>query len=348
MTSQHSAARRLVLAGLAAIGAFLAGSGIGAPAPATAQEKAELNLSRQPGLVYLPNLVMEDRKLVEKHAAALGLKDIKVNYMTFTSGGVSTDTLLAGQVDVVTSGYSNMLLIWSKTNGGVKALAGVGGSPLILITRNPDVKTIKDFKPTDRIAVPTLRQSMQATVLGIALDKAWGPGSHNKLDDIQVQLGHPDATQAVLNKAHEINSHFSLLPYSDRALASQDPKVFKIIDTLEILGGPAHITNAYATQKFVDANPLKVKAFIAALDEANEIIAKDIKGAIESYLRATGEKATAEELVRQATVEGTIYSATPSRTMLYADQMAKTGLIKLKPVSWKDYHFSIIHDRAGS
>jgi ABC-type nitrate/sulfonate/bicarbonate transport system substrate-binding protein len=68
-------------------------------APAVAQERSEFNLSRQPGLVYLPNQVMEDGKLVEKQAEKLGLKDLKVNYLPFTSGGVSTDTLLAGQVD---------------------------------------------------------------------------------------------------------------------------------------------------------------------------------------------------------------------------------------------------------
>ena len=139
-------------------GAFLVtGAGlavlVSAAIPATAQERLEFNLSRQPGLTYLPNQLMEGLNLIEKHADKLGLKDLKVNYLTFTSGGVSTDTLLAGQVDIVTSGYSNMLLIWAKTNGGVKALAGVGGSPLTLLTRNPEIKSIKDFKPTDRKSV---------------------------------------------------------------------------------------------------------------------------------------------------------------------------------------------------
>lgn len=315
---------------------------------AAAQERAELNLSRQPGLVYLPNLVMEDRKLVEKHAEKLGLKDLKVNYLTFTSGGISTDTLLAGQVDIVTSGYSNMLLIWSKTAGGVKAIAGVAGAPMFLLTRNPDIKSLKDFKQTDRIAVPTLKQSMQATILGIALDKEFGPGGFAKYDDIQVQLGHPEATQAMLNKSHEINSHFSIPPFSDRAMASADPKVFVITDSMQILGGPAHIVSAYATAKFMDANPIKAKAFLAALDEAQEIIEKDLPGAIQSYLNSTKEKTPAGELVRIAKLPGSIFASTPSRTMIYADQMVKTGILKTKPANWKDYHFPLIHDRAGS
>jgi NitT/TauT family transport system substrate-binding protein len=316
--------------------------------PADAQERAEFNLSRQPGLTYLPNQLMEDQKLIEKHAEKLGLKDLKVNYLTFTSGGVSTDTLLAGQVDIVTSGYSNMLLIWAKTNGGVKALAGVGGSPLTLLTRNPDIKSIKDFKPTDRIAVPTLRQSMQSTILGIALDKEYGPGSHAKLDDIQVQIGHPEATQALLNKTHEINTHFSIPPFADTAMRSSDPKVHVVLESIDVLGGPAHIVCAYASSKFVDANPIKTKAFLAALDEANEMIAKDPKAAIAGYIRVTKDKGAPEDLLSVVTRKGSLYTSTPTRTMLYAEQMTKTGLLKVKPASWKDYHFPVIHDRPGS
>jgi len=43
-------------------------------APATqAAEAPEFRIVRQPGIVYLQELLMEDGKLVEKHAAALGL-----------------------------------------------------------------------------------------------------------------------------------------------------------------------------------------------------------------------------------------------------------------------------------
>ena len=315
---------------------------------AHAQETVEFRLSRQPGLVFLQNLIMEDKKLLEKHAERLGLKDLKVQWLQFTSGGVSTEALLSGQVDIVTSGLSNMLLIWSKTNGGVKALSGVAGTPMALLTRNPNIKTLKDFGPNDRIAVPTLKQSMQSTVLGIALDQVYGPGNHGKLDDIQVQIGHPEATQALLNSNHEINSHFSNTPFADIALKSQNPKIYQILSSVDVLGGPAHVSCAYGTQKFIYANPIKVKAFLAALDEASELVAKDPKAAVASYLAASKDRASPEIVYEIVTRPGNIFQATPVRTMIYADQMAKTGLIKTKPASWKDFYFPIIHDRPGS
>jgi NitT/TauT family transport system substrate-binding protein len=311
-----------------------------------ASESSEFHIGRQPGIVYLQPVVMEENKLVEKHAAALGLNDLKVKWSIITSGGVMAESLLSGSIDIGISGLSNMLLMWDRTKGGVKMVVGVAGTSFLLLTRNPNVKTIKDFGPDDRIAVPTIRVSMQAMLLGMALEQAYGPGQHGKLDINQVQIGHPDALQALLNPRHEINSHFSIPPFQEIALRT--PAVHAVANSIDILGGPATITNAFATQKFVDANPLKVKAFIAALDEASELIAKNPKAAAEIYLNATKEKVSVEELTVLLREPGSIFSATPQRSMLWAEYMYRIGLIKAKPASWKDYTFPAIHDRPGS
>jgi len=70
---------------------FASASCLGAIAtPGFAAEPNEFHIARQPGLVYIQAILMEERKLVEKHAAALGLADIKVKYSIITSGGVMT------------------------------------------------------------------------------------------------------------------------------------------------------------------------------------------------------------------------------------------------------------------
>jgi len=58
--------------------------------PATA-ETNKINAAKQYGLSYLPLMIMEDQKLVEKHAAALGLNDLKVLWVTL--GGPSAMTM---------------------------------------------------------------------------------------------------------------------------------------------------------------------------------------------------------------------------------------------------------------
>ena len=176
----------------------------------------DFHVARQPGLVYIQAIIMEEKKLIEKHAAALGMKDVKMQWSIITSGGVMTEAIISNSIDMAITGVSNMLLAWGKT-GNIKMLTGVAGVPFKLLTRNAKVKSIKDFGPDDRIAVPTIRASMQAMMMGIALEQAYGIGQHGRLDSNQVQLGHPDAMQALLNPQHEVNSHFSIPPFQDIA-----------------------------------------------------------------------------------------------------------------------------------
>src|SRR5436190_6269734 len=314
--------------------------------PAPAAESNEFRVARQPGLVYLQAIIMEEKKFIEKHAAALGLKDLKVNYSIITSGGVMTEAILSNSIDMAITGVSNLLLVWGKTNGQIKVVSGMAGVPFRMLTRNPNVNSIKDFGPDDRIAVPTIRASMQAMMMGIALEQAFGPGQHGRLDSNQVQIGHPEAVAALLNPSHEINTHFSIPPYQDIEMRS--PLVHSVLVSTDVLGGPATISNCWASQKFVDANPIKVKAFIAAVDEASDMIAKDPKAAAEIYVAVTKEKITVDELTAIIKQPDAVFSATPVRYMLWADYMHRIGMIKQRPASWKDFSFPVIHDRNGS
>ena len=314
--------------------------------PASA-EVAEIKITKQPGALYLPVILMEHHKILEKHAAAAGLPDLKVQWLNVMSGGAATDALLAGSIDIVVSGVSNMLLLWGKTNGEVKSLVGLSGLPFKLVSRNPNIKTIKDFTPNDRIALPTIKMSMQAITLGIALQKAYGDDKANeKLLTNQVQMGHPDGLAAILNPVHEVTSHFTSSPYQDIAL--KQPGVHEVLNSMDALGGAAHVGVIFSTQKFVDANPKLVKAFVTAYDDAIALMKKDTKAAAQTYLAVTKEKITADELVALLTQPGAIYQAAPVRTMIYATYMWKAGFVKREPKSWKDYFFPIIHDREGS
>src|SRR6187431_381105 len=111
---------------------------------AAAQEKKEITISRQPGINYMPVHVIERQKLMEKHAARLGLADLKINWVMLGGGGAQTDAMLAGSVDIVNTGVSNLLLLWDRTKGGVKGVVATSAQPLTLISRNPNIKSLKD------------------------------------------------------------------------------------------------------------------------------------------------------------------------------------------------------------
>jgi NitT/TauT family transport system substrate-binding protein len=318
------------------------------PLRAEPAESPELRISSLEGFGFLPLFIALDRGLIEAECAARGLPGLRIRHVPLRSAVVSTDALLAGQLDVVTGTTTSLLVLWNKTNGDVRAVAALGGQVITLVTRNPNIRSIVDFGPSDRIAVPSVRQGPHSLVIGLALDQALGPGSYGKLDAIQIQSGHADAVTMLLNPSHEVNSHFSTLPYVDTELKSVSPKIHPVLTSLEVLGGPTTIICAYATRRFVEANPIKTAALVAALDQANAIIAKDHQSAARSYIAITGERFAPDVLEDLLTREGVLYSGVPTRTMLIARQMARTGLIRREPADWRDFHYPFLHERTGS
>ena len=318
---------------------------LSAAAPLRA-EVSELRISRQPGLVYLAMIVMEQERLIEKRAAEAGLGAIRMNWVTFTSGGASVDALLSGNVDFVTSGASNMLLLWDKTKGEVQGIASAAALPMVLVTRDPNVKTLGDFSGADRIAVPTVKISMQAVTLQIAADRMLGEGARARLDALTVQLGHPDALAALSNEKSEVNSHFSIPPYLSQELAL--PGAHAVLSSNDVYGGSVSNGVIFGTRAFVRANPKLMAAFHAALRDAMEIISKDPLRAANSYLAATKEKVSAEFLVKEITAPGAVYSVAPSYTLAVAEHLARIGVIKTKPARWQDYFFEALHGEKGS
>ncbi|MBO0763565.1 MAG: ABC transporter substrate-binding protein [Hyphomicrobiaceae bacterium] len=333
--------RRLKLRVLAGTLALACGGAASARA-----EVSEVRISKQYGLPYLSVVVMEQNRLIEKHAKVLGLGDIKVTWATIGSGGTSTDALLAGNLDFVTSGVSNMLLLWSRTGGQVKALAAAAAVPLIMVTRNPNVKTIADLSDKDKIAVPTVKVSMQSTILGIAAEKLVGEAGRGKFDPLTVAMAHPDATAYLLSGGGELTTHFSAPPYQYQELKA--PGVHEILNSTEVMGGPATIAVVFTTTKFYDANPKTIAAMNAALGEAVDFIAKDRRGACELYLKASKEKLSVDELVDMIAKPGFAFTLIPNGVMKYAEQMYKTGIIKSRPENWKDAFFPSAHSRPGS
>jgi len=328
-------------------GALALAAGI-ATRRAVAAESQELRISSLDGFGFLPLYIALDRGLIETHAAALGLPGLRITHVPLHSAVISTDALLAGQLDVIAGTLTSLLVLWDKTNGDVRVVSDLGGQVLTLVTRNPNIHSIVDFGPGDRIAVPSVKQGPHSLVIGMALDKALGPGSYGKLDSIQVQVGHVDAVTMVLNPKSEVNSHFSTLPYLDIELKSESPRIHTVMTSSEVFDGPTTILSAYATRRFVEENPIKTAALVAALDEAQDVILKHRTSAANSYLTITHERFTPEVLADLLTREGVLYSGVPTRTMLIAAQMARTGLIHKTPAGWKDFHFSFLHDRAGS
>lgn len=334
--------QRLVLLGVAALAGLLAPLGVGA------QQKSEIVITRQPGILYLPSHVMEKQHLIEKQAQKLGVPDLKIDWKLLTGGGSQTDALLAGGVDVVNTGVGNLLLLWDRTKGGVKGIVANSALPLALVTRNPSIKTLRDFGPDDKIAVPTVKVSTQAILLQMAAEKTFGPDQTTRLDANTVQLGHPDAAIALANSKHEITSHFGAPPFSYNELRTV-PGAHVVISSPEIIGGPLTQSQFFTTTKFAEANPKVIQAIKAASIEAIEYIRKDTRGAVETYREVMNDKTSVEDLLELLRQPGMMdWIAAPQGTMKFAAHLYKVGTLKTMPRSWTDYYLPVAHDLPGN
>lgn len=304
---------------------------------AYAQEKHEITITKQPSILYLPALVMEKQGLIEKAAAKEGVKDLKVNWRSFSSGGASTDALLSGNVEIVNSGLGNLLLLWDRTKGKVKGITTNSALPLTLVSRDPKIKTLKDFGPTDKIAVPTVRISTQAILLQMASEKDFGEDKWSKLDANTVQLGHPDAAAMLANPKGEISTHFAAPPYDYKELKTV-PGAHVLMRSNDIIDGGLSQSTLFTTTDFAKSNPKIIKAVLTASQEAVDYIKANTEKSVEIYREISGDKTSVAELMDMLKQPGMMaFQLAPAGSMKFAEHMHKVGILKTMPKKWTDY-----------
>jgi NitT/TauT family transport system substrate-binding protein len=318
---------------------------VAVPALAAAEVK-DIRIAKQYGLGYLPLIVAEQQHLIEKHAKAAGLGDVKVTWATLGGGSATNDALLSGSVDYVSSGVAPLIVLWAKSGGAVKGLAALDTSPLFLNTNNPNVKSIRDLGDKDRIALPAVKVSIQAIVLQMAAAKAFGPDNYARLDRLTVSMKHPDAMAALMSGKSEVSGHLTSPPFMFQELDNKNVRT--VLNSYDVLGGP-HTFNVISTTKtFYENNPRVNKAVLAAIEEADDFIKKNRKAAAEIYIKNSGSKESIADLLAQLNNPSLGYSTTPHNISKFSDFMFQTGTIKTKPKDWKELFFPAIHAKKGN
>jgi len=311
-------------------------------------EVSEITIAQQYGIAYLQFLVMQRDKLIEKHAKANGLGDVKVSWRKFAGSNVMYDAVFSGDLQIASGGLTPLLTVWSQTaaNFKVHGIAAMNTMPLLLNSRDPNVKTLKDLTEKNKIALPAVKISQQAITLEMAAEKAFGPSGFNRLDALTVSMSHPDGMAAFLAKAGEITEHLSAPPFQYQELA--DPRVHTVFSSTDITGRPTTFTVLWTTTKFREQNPRAYKSVFDAFKEATDIVNADKKAAAELYVTAEHANLPAEEVYKMLIAPGMEYTMTPSGVMDYAEFMFAHGLIKKKPASWKDVFFPEVQDLPGN
>ncbi|WCM93903.1 ABC transporter substrate-binding protein [Acidovorax sp. NCPPB 2350] len=318
--------------------ALCVGAGLLVAGAAQAAE-GQLRIAQQFGVVYLLLNVAQDQKLIEKHGKAAGV-DIRVEFVQLSGGAAVNDALLSGSVDIAGAGVGPLFTLWDRTRGrqNVKGVASLGNFPYYLVSNNPAVKTLDDFTDKDRIALPAVGVSVQSRVLQYASAQRWGDKAFDRLDKLQVAVPHPEAAAAIIKGGTEITAHFGNPPFQEQELAG-NPQARTVLNSYDVLGGPASATVLYATEKFRRDSPKTYRAFIAALDEAARFIAAQPEQAADIYLKVTGARTDRALLVKILRNPEVQFMVRPQNTLGLGQFMHRVGAIRHRPAALQDYFF---------
>jgi NitT/TauT family transport system substrate-binding protein len=152
--------------------------------------------------------------------------------------------------------------------------------------------------------------------------------------------------QALLSGQSEVNAHFGSPPFQYQELAK--PGMHVILNNYDVMGGAVTFNVVWTSDNFRANNPKLYDAFVKALDEAQATINRDKRAAAEAYLRISKDKDTVDNIARMMNDPQIVFMTTPQNVMKYADFMAKTGAIKVKPDTWKDLFFPNVYGMPGS
>lgn len=284
-----------------------------------------IRVAKQFGLVYAPLMVAEKKDFFAKYG-------LKVEWLTLGSGGAIREALASNQLDAAFMGIPPFLIGWDK-GLPAKICAGYVVSPTSLVTYDPNIKSIKDFKPEHKIALPS-PGSIQHILLAMALEKE--VGNANALDDNLVALPHPDGAQAMIAKK-DVVAHFTTPPYLFEELAQ--PGYHVVLDGFEAFGGDFNFNVGLVTKEYHDNNPKGYAAFVMGLYDAMNWVNEHKEETAE--ILAPEFQLDKETLLEYLKADGMNYTTAPYGLMGFAEFMEKAGYIskvpeKLSDIAWEN------------
>jgi NitT/TauT family transport system substrate-binding protein len=330
--------------------AFALVAAVVAAASCGSRPAGEIRIPRGAGGVgFLPLLVMEKHRLIEKHAAEAGVPDLTVRWVDLGGPSVVNDALLSGAADYAAAGPPAMLTLWDRTRDsiGVAGVAAMTSLPMYLNTNATHLETIDDLRESDKIAVTAIKVSIPALVMQMYATEKYGSKEATRFDRYTVSMTHPDAVVALLSGAAGISAHFASPPFHQRE--RRDPRIRTIMNSDEVMGGSTTFTMLSTTKRFREENPVIYRAVLRALEDANARIASDTRAAAELLLASTPDSGfTVDETVAMLEDPAVRFTTTPEHISKYADFMHRVGSIRQRPAAWKDVFFPEIHAAPGS
>jgi len=316
-------------------------------APALA-EPSTLRIGVQFGVGYLPVYVAQADDLVNQHLIAKGLKPIEIMIQNVAGAPQITDGLLSGTMDIGCGGISAMIVAWDKTKaaGGqaMKGMVALSSMPYELFTVDETVRSLADLSDKNKIGLPAIKVSIPAIFLQMAAARLYGQANYQRLDPLTVSFAQPDGAIALLSGGGAVDSYVFAPPFSDQV--RDKPKIHRVWSSSELAGSITSLS-MWTTARFRQDDPVTYAAVIDAVRDAVAVIRRAPRHAAEIFIKAENSKLPVEFVTAVLGHADLEFGIAPQNSLLLAQFLAQTGVVKSSPADWKDYFFPDIHAEPG-
>src|SRR3978361_57910 len=158
---------------------------VGLGAVGARAEVPEVRIARQFSMGYLQFNVIEHEHLIQKHAAALGIPEVKVSGVRFNGPAAMNDALISDSVDIVGGSPNGMFTLWAKAKGTpqeVRAITALVTLPYMITSNDPEIRTVADLGKCKKIPVPSVKVSSPAVTVQQAAAKLYGIKEYARFD----------------------------------------------------------------------------------------------------------------------------------------------------------------------
>jgi len=223
--------------------------------------KDSIRIAEQYGLAYAPLQIMKAKKILEKKHP-----EIEVEWLRLGNTTAIREAVLAGDLDVGFMGIPPFLIAKDKGMPW-KIACGLTQAPLGLMVAPGEYTSLKEFKASDKIALPQ-PGSIQHILLSMAAERE--SGNPALLDNNLVALKHPDGMNALLSGA--VKGHFTSPPY----LFQEQTEGFEcLVSGEEAMGGAFTFIAGAVTEKFYQKHNDIYHDFIDSLKDAIRFIEEE-------------------------------------------------------------------------
>ena len=301
---------------------FVSACGTSAGAGSSSSDPASFTIVYQPGIGAAPFVILKTQQTLDKQ-----FPHTKFQWVIVNSGAAVREAVISNQGQLGTLGLPPFLVGWDKGMDW-KVLLATSRTDSWLVSKNPRLKSLKDFGPNDKIGVvaPDSQQAIQ--LRKAAQDQL---GNAHALDRNLVAIGSADGEQALLSG--QLAAQFSGSPFQEREVAAGGHIILHSGDTF----GPVGAGLIVLSQGFYNQYPTFSKKIYQDLIDVTSYIEKHHTQTAQ-YLSQdkSGGGGKAAQFKTLLDNPNLIFEKTPTGLVAYANFMKSIGLISKAPQSVKD------------